>query len=110
MGVHGDGPDAQSLGSRLERTEGRSNMIRPQNEVLDERQKRGVLERVEERGITCESCGSEDFEVGEALYLGFLFLDEEHGTYMVALTCREPDCNTPRTGIKLHESEFLRDK
>ena len=83
-------------------------MIRPENKILDERQKRGVLERVEERGMTCGSCGSGDFEVGEALYLGFLFLDEEHGTYMVALTCQERDCSSPRTGIKLHESELLR--
>lgn len=82
-------------------------MIRPENTVLNEEQKQRVLDKVRERGITCGSCGPGEFEVGEALYLGFLFLDEEHGYYMVALTCMEPDCEEPRTGIKLHESEFL---
>jgi hypothetical protein len=83
-------------------------MIRPENKVLDENQKRRVLEKVRERGFTCGSCGSGDFEVGEALYLGFLFFDEEHGTYMVALRCEKSEC--ARTGIKLHESEFLSDE
>ena len=83
-------------------------MIRPENKVLDENQKRRVLEKVRERGFTCGSCGSGDFEVGEALYLGFPFLDEEHGNYMVALSCENPDC--ARTGIRLHESEFLSDE
>ena len=81
--------------------------IRPENTVLNERQKQRVLDKVRERGITCGGCGPGDFEVGEALYLGFLFLDEAHGNYMVALTCTEPDCEEPRTGLWLHESEFL---
>lgn len=85
-------------------------MIINENKVLNENQKRRVLEKVRERGTTCGSCGSSDFEVGEALYLGFLFLSEGHGNYMVALTCEEPDCGTPRTGIRLHESEFLHDE
>lgn len=82
-------------------------MIIDDNKELTEDQKRRVLRRVEERGIICGSCGSGDFEVGEALEMGFLFLNEEHGTYMVALTCEAPDCETPRTGIRLHQSEFL---
>jgi len=41
--------------------------------------------------------------------MGFLFLDEEHGAYMVALTCENPGCEAPRTGIRLHRSEFLWD-
>jgi hypothetical protein len=82
-------------------------VIISENRELSEKQKQRVLKRVRERGFACGSCGSEDFEVGEALELGFLFLSEERGTYMVALTCRERDCETPRTGIKLHESEFL---
>ena len=44
--------------------------------------------------------------MGGALELGFLFLDEDHGTHMAALTCESPGCKA-RTGIKLHESEFL---
>lgn len=83
-------------------------MIRPENKVLDENEKRRVLEKVRERGFTCGGCGSSDFEVGEALYLGFLFLDEDHGNYMVALSCEKSDC--ARTGIKLYESEFLSDE
>lgn len=82
-------------------------MIIGENEKLDERQRRAVLARVEERGFRCGSCGSEDFEVGEALYLGFLFLSEDRDDYMVALTCKESGCETPRTGIRLHEAEFL---
>lgn len=78
-----------------------------ENRELSEKQKQRVLKRIRERGFACGSCGSEDFEVGEALELGFLFLSEEHDTYMVALTCRERDCAAPRTGIKLHGSEFL---
>lgn len=85
-------------------------MIINENKELNEKQKQRVLEKVGERGVTCGSCGSNDFEVGEALYLGFLFLDEEHGMYLVALTCEESRCDTPRTGIKLHESEFLHDE
>lgn len=82
-------------------------VIIKENRELTEKQKWRVLKRVRERGFTCGSCGSEDFGVGEALELGFLFLSEEHDTYMVALTCRKRDCETSRTGIKLHESEFL---
>jgi hypothetical protein len=84
-------------------------MVINENKELDEKQERRVREKLRKRAITCGSCGSDDFEVGEALYLGFLFLNEEHGMYMVALTCENLDCDTPRTGIKLHESEFLSD-
>lgn len=85
-------------------------MIYRENTVLTDSQKRRVLERVKERSFTCGSCGSEDFEVGEALEMGFLFLDEKHGNYMVALTCTNPDCAAPRTGIRLHRLEFLWDE
>ena len=85
-------------------------MIIRENTELTESQKRRVLERVEERNFTCASCGSGDFSVREALEMGFLFLDEEHGTYMVALTCANPDCSAPRTGIRLYRTEFLWDE
>jgi hypothetical protein len=78
-----------------------------ENTELTETHKRKVLGRVEEQNFTCASCGSTDFRVGEALEMGFLFLDEEHGTYMVALTCENSGCASPRTGIRLHRSEFL---
>lgn len=79
----------------------------PDNQALDEEQKHRVRQRAKERDFACGSCASKDFEVGEALYLGFLFLSEEQDDYMVALTCGNPDCGSPRTGIKLHRSEFL---
>lgn len=74
---------------------------------LTEDQKRKVLRKAEERGFACGRCGSGDFEVGEALYVGFLFLSEDHDNYVVALTCKNPDCRKPRTGIKLRGAEFL---
>ena len=85
-------------------------MIIRENTELTEYQRRRVLERVEEQNFMCAGCGSGDFKVGEALGMGFLFLDEEHGTYMVALTCENPGCGSPRTGIRLHRSEFLWDE
>lgn len=87
-------------------------MIRGDTRALDESEKRRVLQRVEERGFGCGSCGSGGFEVGDALYLGFLFLSEDHDDYMVALTCKSKsaDCGAPRTGIRLHEAEFLQQR
>lgn len=66
-----------------------------------------VSDLVRVRGGHCAACGGTEFEVGQALYLGFLFLDEDNDAYMVALTCRNPDCPKPRTGIKLPEKDFL---
>jgi hypothetical protein len=66
-----------------------------------------VLGKVEERGFTCGNCGSGEFRVGEALYVGFLFLSEDRDNYVVAITCTNTDCRTPRTGIKLSGAEFL---
>ena len=82
-------------------------MLLGDNTPLDEAQERRVLEKVRERGFACRNCGSTDFEVGDSLYLGFLFLSEDHDDYMVALTCENPECGAPRTGIRLHEADFL---
>ena len=79
------------------------------NTRLDDTQKRRVLEKVRERGFACENCGSTDFEVGDSLYLGFLFLSEDLDDYMVALICSNPDCGEPRTGIRMHEADFLKE-
>lgn len=84
-------------------------VIYPDNKRLTGAQKRRVLAKTAERKTACESCESHDFEVGEALDMGFLFLDEVSGTYMVALTCEKKNCRV-RTGIRLHESEFLWDE
>ena len=65
-----------------------------------------VVELVAAKGGHCENCDGTAFDIGHALYLGFLFLDEDLDAYMVALTCRNPDCGR-HTGIKLREKEFL---
>ena len=85
-------------------------MIRDESRELTEGQKQRVLARVGDLGFSCGSCGSRDFRVGEALEMGFLFLSEEHGSYMVALTCENPECESPRTGIRLRDYEFFYEK
>ena len=82
-------------------------MVRPELVRLESDERERVLEQAAAKGGRCESCGATDFDVGDALYLGFLFLDEENDAYMVALTCRNPECDKPRTGIKLCEKDFL---
>jgi hypothetical protein len=84
-----------------------SDTLRPENIALTARQKEHVTTKLRRKRFSCGSCGSEDFVVGDALYLGFLFLNEEQGTYMVALTCTNTACPAPRTGIRLHEASFL---
>ena len=79
------------------------------NHHLDESQKSRVLDRIRERGFSCPTCGSTAFEVGGSLYMGFLFLSEDHDNHMVALTCKNRDCGSPRTGIRLREADFLKE-
>lgn len=82
-------------------------MKRPEKITLTQAQRERVRERAKERDFICGGCGSGQFTVGDTLYLGFLFLDEETDVYMVALTCQAPDCQSPRTGIKLHEHDLF---
>lgn len=82
-------------------------MVRPELISLEPHGRQRVLEQVAAKGGHCESCGETDFDVGHALYLGFLFLDEDEDAYLVALTCRNPDCSQPRTAIKLRDKDFL---
>jgi hypothetical protein len=82
-------------------------MVRPELIALDPTARERVSEQIAAKGGYCECCGAKDFDVGDALYLGFLFLDEDHDAYMIALTCRNPDCAKPRTGIVLSEKDFL---
>ena len=84
-----------------------NDIVRPELVSLlpaDRDRVRGLLTA---KGGHCESCGGTDFEIGHALYLGFLFLDEDDDAYMVALTCRNPECGHPHTAIKLRENDFL---
>jgi hypothetical protein len=79
---------------------------RPELEELSDDEKLWVLDRVRARGTRCEGCRGRSFDVGDALFLGFLFVAAEQDEYMVALTCRNRRCCAPRTGIRLHEPEF----
>ena len=82
-------------------------MVRPELVSLKPADRDRVLAQVAAKGGHCEACGETEFEVGHALYLGFLFLDEDDDAYMVALTCRNPNCAQPHTGIRLREKDFL---
>jgi hypothetical protein len=81
--------------------------VRPELIGLDPADRDRVLRVVAAKGGHCEACGATDFTVGHALYLGFLFLDEDDDVYMVALTCRNPNCAQPHTGIRLREKDFF---
>ncbi|HZQ32996.1 MAG TPA: hypothetical protein VFB19_14830 [Mycobacterium sp.] len=81
--------------------------IRPELTRLTETQRERVRTEIDRRRATCTACGNHEFTVGDALYLGFLFLNQNVGTYMVALTCTNTDCREPRTGIRLDESELF---
>ncbi len=82
-------------------------LVRPELIALYPAARERVSAQIAAKGGHCECCGAKDFDVGDALYLGFLFLDEDTDAYMVALTCRNPDCAKPRTGIVLSEKDFL---
>ena len=81
-------------------------MVRPELINLIPADRDRVLEHLAAKGGHCEGCGAIDFTVGHALYLGFLFLDEDDDAYLVALTCRNPKC-AQRTAIRLREKDFL---
>ena len=81
--------------------------VRPELVSLNDADCDRVLALVTAKGGHCEACGATEFDVGHALYLGFLFLDEDDDAYLVALTCRNPKCAQPHTGITLREKDFL---
>jgi hypothetical protein len=91
----------------MRRSGAMSEMERPELIGLVPVDRDRVAAEVAAKGGHCESCGGTELDVGHALYLGYLFLDEDNDTYMVALTCRNPECAQPRTGIRLREKEFL---
>lgn len=82
-------------------------MVRPELIALDPAARDRVRGQIADQGGYCGCCGATEFDVGDALYLGFLFLDEDRDAYMVALTCRNSECAKPRTGIILPEKDFL---
>lgn len=82
-------------------------MMRPELIALDEAARHRVRRQIVRKGGYCDCCGATDFDVSDALFLGFLFLDEDDDAYMIALTCRNRECAKPRTGIILSEKDFL---
>lgn len=87
----------------------RTDGVRPELIDLQSVERERVSELVAVKGGHCAGCGAKDFAVGRALYLGFLFLDEDDDAFMVALTCGNAECPAPRTGIVLPANEFLSD-
>ncbi|UNS99885.1 hypothetical protein MMF93_28090 [Streptomyces tubbatahanensis] len=81
--------------------------IRPELTVLDAGQRQRVRRALRDRKLRCPHCRRDRFEVGEALYLGFLFLDEATDAYLVALRCTNRACPLPRTGVTLGQEEFM---
>ena len=86
---------------------GAADFRRPEITMLTLEQKKRVLEQVHRRRGTCRYCEGNNFAVGDALHLGYLFLSEEQDTYMVGLRCTNPHCPTPHTGVRLPASQFL---
>jgi hypothetical protein len=82
-------------------------IVRPELIDLDDAARDRVLEQLAVKGGHCDGCCGTHFTVGDALYLGFLFLDEDQDAYLVALTCRNPNCPLPRTAIRLRDKDFL---
>ena len=80
---------------------------RPELIGLDSHARERVQEQIAAKGGYCEACGATEFAVGHAMIMGFLFLDEDADSYLVALTCCNPDCPKPRSGIKLCGRDFL---
>lgn len=78
----------------------------PDLDTLTESERERVRRRLAEGRFRCGGCGGQEFEVGGAVYLGFLFRSEETDAYMIGLTCTNPRCPTPHTGIRMHEPEL----
>ncbi|MBA8824939.1 hypothetical protein FHX42_002286 [Saccharopolyspora lacisalsi] len=79
---------------------------RPEATVLTDEQRSKVLAQLRHAGSSCRGCGSGDYHVGDALYLGFLFHSERTDAYMIALTCANPACPSPHNGVRYHASEW----
>ena len=83
-----------------------TDTCRPELIALTDEQKHRVLRQVRRKGESCRHCGGAEFVVGQALYLGFLFRSEDTDAYLVALSCTNPACPAPRTGIRCSGSEL----
>lgn len=79
---------------------------RPELTALTDKQKHRVARQVRTRRGTCSGCRGRDFDIGDALHLGFLFLSEDEDAYIIALTCTNTQCPAPYTGITVRGSEI----
>ncbi|MFD6327456.1 hypothetical protein ACFWOL_32585 [Streptomyces sp. NPDC058442] len=87
-------------------------MARPEITPLDEEQRERVRRVLRRRRVACPSCGNRRrWAGGDALHLGFLFLDEDEDededAYMIAVTCRRRGCPRARTGVIVHRADVL---
>lgn len=73
---------------------------RPELTTLTSTQKELARRQLRRRRYRCEGCGGNRFIIGDALYLGFLFLRERTDSYLVALTCDQPGCAVPHSGLR----------
>lgn len=79
----------------------------PDVTALSGEERERVLIAARRERAKCPSCGCRKFQVGDALYLGFLFVSETPDAWFVALTCRNRSCAAPHTGLRLREKDFL---
>lgn len=85
----------------------RQPAARPELISLDDAAQDRVKDLIAAQDWHCQACGATEFAIGDAMIMGFLFLDEDADAYLVALTCGNPECPKPRTGIRLRGKEFL---
>ncbi|MFD0899329.1 hypothetical protein [Actinomadura sediminis] len=81
---------------------------RPELTALTGEQRDRVAKHLRRHRTRCAGCGSTDFDIGDALYLGFLFRSERQDAYLVGLTCAAPACPAPRTGVRLRKTDLFR--
>ncbi|MGP4022574.1 hypothetical protein [Actinomadura sp. 3N407] len=84
-----------------------SEPTRPELTVLTGKQRDRVAKRLRRHRTRCAGCGSAEFDVGDALYLGFLFRSEQQDMYLVGLTCTDPACPAPRIGVRMQETDLF---
>lgn len=80
---------------------------RPELRDLTPADERRVRACLRSRRFRCACCGSRRFEVGAALYLGFLFEQAGLDDYMVAVTCTRRSCASPRNGVRITGTELF---
>ena len=75
--------------------------------VLDHAQEKRIRAVVERRRPRCEWCGAEDFVVGTASYVGFMFHREEPHAWSIDLICANSACSRPLDTIIVRATNFM---